>query len=287
MVKIQGLDMVTPDGETASTDPRTLAAGTEGMRMNQSETEQGTAHDTAARRKGGMTPGRLVPLAVLAAGLAAFFAFDLDRYVTLDALKANQEALRSWVAAYGVLAGVAFMGIYAVAVAFSVPGAVFITIAGGFMFGPYLGTVYVVIGATAGALAVFLAARYALRDFFEARIGAAARKMEAGFRKNELSYMFILRLVPLFPFWLVNLVPAFLGVTVRSFVVGTFIGIIPGAFVYSLVGDGAGAVLAAGGDLNIGIIFEPRFLAPIVGLAVLACVPIVYKKVRDRKPSAN
>ena len=273
--------MVTPDGETASTDPRTLAAGTEGMRMNRSEMDE----SVAATRKGGLTLGRIAPLAILAAGLAAFFFFGLDRYVTLDALKSNQDALRTWVAEYGFLAGLVFMGIYAVAVAFSVPGAVFITIAGGFMFGPYFATLYVVIGATVGALAVFLAARYALRDFFEARIGSAARKMEAGFRENELSYMFILRLVPLFPFWLVNLVPAFLGVSVKSFVVGTFIGIIPGAFVYSLVGDGAGAVLAAGGDLNIGIIFEPRFLAPIVGLAVLACVPIVYKKIRARKSS--
>ncbi len=273
--------MVTPDGETAPADPRTLAAPAEGMRMDKSK--EGEA--PARARKSGLTPGRVVPLAVLAAGLAAFFAFGLDRFVTLDALKANQEALRAWVAEYGVLAGFVFTGAYAVAVAFSVPGAVFITIAGGFMFGPYLATVYVVIGATAGALAVFLAARYALHDFFRARIGGAARKMEAGFRENELSYMFILRLVPIFPFWLVNLVPAFLGVSVRSFVIGTFVGIIPGAFVYSLVGDGAGAVLAAGGDLNIGIIFEPRFLAPIVGLAVLASVPIVYKKMRGRKSS--
>jgi uncharacterized membrane protein YdjX (TVP38/TMEM64 family) len=247
--------------------------------MNRSHTED----DAAPGRKGGLTAGRLAPLAILAGGLAAFFLLGLDRYVTLDALKANQDALRAWVAEYGILAGLVFMVIYAVAVTFSVPGAVFITIAGGFMFGPYLGTVYVVVGATTGALAVFLAARYALRGFFEARIGTAARRMEAGFRENELSYMFILRLVPLFPFWLVNLVPAFLGVSVRSFVLGTFIGIIPGAFVYSLVGDGAGAVLAAGGDLNIGIIFEPRFLAPIAGLAVLACVPIVYKKIRARK----
>ena len=238
--------------------------------------------------KSGLSIGRIAPLVLLAAGLVAFFAFDLDRYVSLEALKTHQEQLKGWVADYGVLAGIAFMAVYAAAVAFSIPGALFLTIAGGFMFGPYLATLYVVLGATIGAFAVFLAARYALQDFFRRKIGGAARRMEAGFRENELSYMFILRLVPIFPFWLVNLVPAFLGVSIRSYLIGTLVGIIPGAFVYALVGDGAGAVLAAGGDLDLGIIFEPRFLAPIVGLAVLACIPIVYKKLRGRKdvPSA-
>ena len=238
--------------------------------------------------KSGLSIGRIAPLVLLAAGLVAFFAFDLDRYVSLEALKTHQEQLKGWVADYGVLAGIAFMAVYAAAVAFSIPGALFLTIAGGFMFGPYLATLYVVLGATIGAFAVFLAARYALQDFFRRKIGGAAQRMEAGFRENELSYMFILRLVPIFPFWLVNLVPAFLGVSIRSYLIGTLVGIIPGAFVYALVGDGAGAVLAAGGDLDLGIIFEPRFLAPIVGLAVLACIPIVYKKLRGRKdvPSA-
>ncbi len=229
-----------------------------------------------------MSVGRIAPVAILAAGLAAFFAFDLNAYISLDALKTHKDQLRLWVDDYGLLTGLVFMTVYAVAVAFSIPGAVFITIAGGLMFGPYLATVYVVIGATVGALAVFLAARYAFQDFFRQKVGNAAKRMEAGFRENELSYMFILRLVPLFPFWLVNLVPAFLGVSVRTYIVGTLIGIIPGAFVYSLVGDGAGAVLEAGGDLNLSIIFEPRFLAPIVGLALLACVPILYKKFRKR-----
>lgn len=244
---------------------------------------RGGGNEQGKGTKSGLSAGRIVPLAVLAAGLVAFFALDLARFVSLDALKAHQADLRGWVDAYGVAAGLAFTGLYVVAVAFSVPGAVFITIAGGLMFGPYLATLYVVVGATLGALAVFLAARHALRDFFRARIGDAARRMEAGFRENELSYMFILRLVPIFPFWLVNLVPAFLGVTVRNFAIGTFFGIVPGAFVYALVGDGAGAVLAAGGDLDIGIVFEPRFLAPIAGLALLACIPIVYKKIRSAR----
>jgi len=234
-------------------------------------------------KKSGFSAGRVVPMVLLAVGLAAFFVFDLNQYVSLDALKTHRETLQSWVVNYGVLTAAIFMLVYALAVAFSVPGAVFITIAGGFMFGPYLGTVYVVVGATIGAVGVFLAAKYALGDVLRARAGPAIKRMEAGFRENEMSYLLILRLVPLFPFWLVNLVPAFLGVSLRTYTIGTLLGIIPGAFVYALVGDGAGAVLDAGGDLNLGIIFEPRFLAPIIGLAVLACIPIVYKKIRGRK----
>ena len=234
-------------------------------------------------KKSGFSAGRVVPLVLLAVGLAAFFVFDLNQYVSLDALKTHRETLQSWVVNYGVLTAAIFMLVYALAVAFSVPGAVFITIAGGFMFGPYLGTVYVVVGATIGAVGVFLAAKYALGDVLRARAGPDIKRMEAGFRENEMSYLLILRLVPLFPFWLVNLVPAFLGVSLRTYTISTLLGIIPGAFVYALVGDGAGAVLDAGGDLNLGIIFEPRFLAPIIGLAVLACIPIVYKKIRGRK----
>ena len=245
--------------------------------------ENSASEGDKPEKKSGFSAGRVVPLVLLAVGLAAFFVFDLNQYVSLDALKTHRETLQSWVVNYGVLTAAIFMLVYALAVAFSVPGAVFITIAGGFMFGPYLGTVYVVVGATIGAVGVFLAAKYALGDVLRARAGPAIKRMEAGFRENEMSYLLILRLVPLFPFWLVNLVPAFLGVSLRTYTIGTLLGIIPGAFVYALVGDGAGAVLDAGGDLNLGIIFEPRFLAPIIGLAVLACIPIVYKKIRGRK----
>jgi len=238
-------------------------------------------------KKSGFSLSRIIPLFLLGAGLAVFFALDLNQYVSLSALKAHREQLQFWVTNYGAWSAVVFAAIYALAVAFSIPGALFITIAGGFMFGPYLGTLYVVVGATVGAVSVFLVAKYALGDTLRAKAGPAIRRMEAGFRENEMSYLLILRLVPLFPFWLVNLVPAFLGVSLRTYTIGTLLGIIPGAFVYALVGDGAGAVLDAGGDLNLGIIFEPRFLAPIVGLAVLACIPIVYKKIKGRKATPS
>ena len=232
---------------------------------------------------GGLNVKRLLPIAVLVAGLVAFFAFDLDEFVTLDALKTHRTVLQGWVESQGAVAWLVYAAIYMAAVAFSVPGGSILTIAGGFMFGPYVATAVVVIGATLGATVLFLAARYAFADFLRGKAGGAMRRMEAGFNENPVSYMLILRLVPLFPFWLVNLVPAFLGVKIRIYVLSTLFGIVPGTFVYALVGDGAGAVLDAGGDLDLGIIFEPRILAPIVGLALLACIPIAYKRFRARR----
>ena len=232
--------------------------------------------------KSSFSVGRLAPIVILVAGLIAFFAFDLDKYVTLAALKENRQALADWVQGAGVLAFLVYMLVYAVVTAFSIPGGAIMTIAGGFLFGPWLGGALTVIGATIGATILFLAARYALADLLRQRAGNAIKKMEDGFRENALSYMLFLRLIPAFPFFLVNLVPAFLGVRVGTYVVGTLIGIIPGSLVYASLGDGFSAVVEQGGDINLGIIFEPRFLLPIVGLGILALLPIVYKKLKNR-----
>jgi len=226
---------------------------------------------------------RLLPLVVIAAGIVVFFAFDLNAYLSFEALREHRQALLTWYEGNRVLAVVSFMAVYILVVAFSVPGAVWMTIGGGFIFGAFLATASVVIAATLGAAAVFLAARYALGDYLRAKAGNAMRKMEDGFRENALSYLLVLRLVPLFPFWLVNLVPAFLGVPLRTFLIGTFVGIIPGSFVFVSVGNGLGAVFDAGEVPDLGIIFKPEILTPIIGLAVLALIPVFYKKYKARK----
>jgi uncharacterized membrane protein YdjX (TVP38/TMEM64 family) len=226
---------------------------------------------------------RAAPIAVLVAGLAAFFAFGLDDYFTLEALKDHRGVLRDWVHAQGVVAGLVYGAVYAVVIALSIPVGLILTVAGGFMFGPYLATVCVVFGATIGATVLYLAARYAFAEYLRAKAGPALARMEAGFNEYPKCYLFVLRLVPLFPFWLVNIVPAFLGVTLGNYVTATFFGIIPGAFVYALVGDGLGAVLERGDDLDLWIILEPRFIWPIVGLAALALLPVIYTKIRDRR----
>ena len=207
------------------------------------------------------SPGHLAPVLILIAGLVAYFGFGLHNFLTFETLHEHHSHLTHWVAESGLTAGLIFVAFYIAAVAFSIPGATLMTITAGFMFGPYVATAYVVFGATVGATILFLAARYAFSDFLRAKVGGAMSKMADGFNENPVSYMLILRLVPLFPFWLVNLVPAFFGVTLTTFVISTFIGIIPGSFVYAMLGDGAGAILEAGQDLDLGIIFEPRCLA--------------------------
>lgn len=226
---------------------------------------------------------RLAPLAILVGGLIAFFGLGLDDLVSLNALKENRVALQAWTAEQGVLAWALFMLAYAVVVAFSLPGGAIMSITGGFLFGTWIGAILIVIGATAGATGLFLAARYALGDMLRAKVSGSLKRFEDGFREDALSYMFVLRLVPLFPFWLVNLAPAFLGVPLGVYVLTTFLGIIPGAAVYASVGAGIGAVFDEGGDVDLGIIFSPEILGPLIGLAVLAMVPVAYKKLKKRK----
>ena len=233
---------------------------------------------SVTREKTKLLRTKLMPIFVLVAGLVAFFVFDLDRYLSLTVIKENREVLTGLVAQAGLVAWLVFVGIYAVVTAFSIPGGAVMTIVGGFLFGPWLGGTLTVIGATVGATAVFSAARYALADSLRAKVGSAMHKMENGFNENALNYLLFLRLIPLFPFWLVNLIPALLNVPIKVYIFGTAIGIIPGSFVYSLVGDGVGALLEAGRDINLGIIFEPRFLLPVLGLGALALLPALYKK---------
>ena len=235
-----------------------------------------TENDSRPAAKG-WSARRFAPLVVLAAGLVAFFAFGLDDYASCKALRDHREVLLQFAAGLGALAALLFMASYALVIAFSVPGGSVMTIAGGFFFGTIAGTVYVVIAATVGATALFLAARTALGDALRAKAGPAMKKMEAGFRKNALNYLLFLRLVILFPFWLVNLVPALLGVPLGTYVLATFIGIIPGTFIYASFGAGLGAAFDAG-ECDIGMILTPDVLIPIAGLALLALLPVAYKK---------
>ncbi|ACI99667.1 TVP38/TMEM64 family protein [Rhodospirillum centenum] len=225
---------------------------------------------------------RFLPLGAVLAALAAFFALGLDRQISYEALAANRQALNDLVAAHRGLALLAFIAVYAGLVAVSVPGATVMTLAGGFLFGTLLGGAAVVVAATLGAVAIFLVARTALGDGLRRRAGPWLGRLEEGFRENAVSYMLVLRLVPLFPFFLVNLVPAFLGVRLRDYAVGTFVGIMPGSFVYASVGAGLGTVFDAGrlpGPEDLGRI---EYVAPLVGLALLSLLPVLYRRLRRR-----
>lgn len=239
--------------------------------------------DGAAKR---LSPKRLLPVAILVIGLGLFFAFDLGRYLSWDALAEYQDWLQGRIAEYGLLANLIFVAIYAVSTAFSVPGGSVLTIVGGFLFGTFAATVCVVFGATLGAVCLFLAARYALYEYLHAKAGRALLKMEQGFKENALSYLLVLRLVPLFPFWLVNLVPALLDVPLKIYVIATFIGIIPATYVYAGLGNGVGEIIAAGETPDLSIIYDPEVLIPLLGLAILALVPVFYKSWKARKDKA-
>lgn len=224
---------------------------------------------------------RFLPLALLGVGLLAFLGLGGHRYISLAALQEHREALQALVAEQRPLALLAFIALYALVVAFSLPGGLVMTVAGGFLFGTWAGAAASVIGATLGATALFLAARTALGDLLRDRAGPALARMRAGFQENALSYLLVLRLIPLFPFWLVNLVPALLGISLAVFFVGTFFGIIPASLVYASLGNGLGAVFAAGNPADLGeVLYRREVLLPLAGLAVLSLLPVIYKKVK-------
>jgi len=230
---------------------------------------------------------RWVPVLVLAAGFGLFFAFGLQDYLTFAKLKDHRDFLTGEAERLGYMAGLIYIGVYAVVVAFSLPGGALLTLVAGFLFGPVLATVYVVVGATLGATALFLAARTAIGDLLERKAGPAVKKMEDGFRENALSYLLVLRLVPVFPFWLVNLVPALIGIPLSTYVLGTFVGIIPGTFVYASVGNGLGEIFDSGSDPDLGVVFQWEVLLPLLGLAVLALLPVLYKALSARRKASG
>src|SRR5438105_5550660 len=188
---------------------------------------------------------RFIPLGLLVLAGALFVAFGGLRYRSFAALAENCEGLRDFVAQGGIAAGLAFVLAYAGLVALSLPVAAFLSITSGFLFGCWLGAVYAVIGATIGATIVFLAVRVSIAGLAE-RAGPRVRRLEAGFHQDALSYLLILRLIPIFPFWLINIAAGATGMRLSLFVVGTFFGIIPTTFVYASLGSGLGAVVEAG-----------------------------------------
>lgn len=220
---------------------------------------------------------RVVPLAVILSGIAAFFYFDLDSYVTFEALQQRHEWLLAQVADHTVLTVLAFMLAYAAIVAFSLPGAAVMSIAGGFLFGQWMGMMWNVVAATTGATALFIVARTAWGDLLHEKAGPWLESFEKGFQENAFNYLLAMRLVPAFPFFVVNLVPAFLGVGLRTFVIATFFGIIPGAFVYSSVGAGLGSLFESGQSFTGRGILTPEIVTAIVGLVVLSLLPVAYR----------
>jgi len=217
-------------------------------------------------------------LLVLVVMLGLFFTFDLGRFLGFDALAEHRVGLLAWVDAHAMLAPLGYVLLYIVVVAFSLPGGLVMTVSGGFLFGAMAGAMYAVVGATIGATALFLIAKTSIGDYLLSKAGDMLQKMQKGFAEDAMSYMFVLRLVPIFPFFMVNLVPAFLGVPLRTYVIATLFGIMPGSFVYALAGSGLGSVLDQGQGVSLAGVLTPEVLAALLGLALLAMMPVVYKR---------
>lgn len=231
-------------------------------------------------RRAGNGALRYLPIALIGVAAAAGYLM-LGDVLSFQALAENREALLAFRDSNYVLSAGFFLLVYVTIVALSLPGATVATLTGGFLFGLFPGVFYNVTGATIGAGLIFLAARWGLGDQLARRMDASQgriKQVREGLRENELSYLFLIRLVPAVPFFVANLLPALMDVRLGRFLFTTFFGIMPGALVYTWVGAGLGDVFARGETPDLGIIFEPQILGPILGLCALALLPVVIKK---------
>lgn len=213
----------------------------------------------------------------LSVAAALFFWLGLDRYLTLEALKDNRQALLQYYADHTLSTVAGFMAIYIIQTALSLPGAAILSLAAGAIFGSILGTVYANIAATIGATLAFLVTRYMLRDAVLDRFGPRLEGMNRELESRGFNYLLFLRLVPVFPFFLINLAAGLTRLPLRTFFLATMIGIIPGGFVYV----NAGASLATIDSLSG--IASPRVLGSFALLGLFALVPVLYSKFKNRK----
>ena len=228
---------------------------------------------------------RYLPLLILIVAVVAVFASGVTRYLNLEALQANEAALRGFVAANLPLALIAFITVYALSTAVSLPGAVILTLAGGYLFGTWIGGVATVIGATLGAVLVFYAVRTSLGQTLRDRAEASGGRLKAvidGVQAGAFGYILTLRLIPLAPFWLVNVAAALAHAPLRAYALATFLGIMPATFIYSGIGAGIGELLARGEAPDLGVIFAPKVLLPLVALGLLTLATTVFQRRRAR-----
>lgn len=224
--------------------------------------------------------GKIITGIIFLLGIGAFVYFDLGQYLSLDALKANRDFLLNYTESNYTLAVAVFVLVYILQTTFSLPGGAILTLTGGFLFGSLMGTIFVNIGATLGATLAFLAARYLLRDWVENKFGNRLGPIQAGFAQNAFSYLMTLRLIPAFPFFLVNLVSGLTRVNLGTYMLATSLGIIPGSFVFAFAGRQLGSIN------SLSEIASPSVLLAFSLLGLLALMPIAYRKWTEKKDAA-
>lgn len=225
---------------------------------------------------------RLWPLYVIAAGLALAFSQGWHEYLSIETLREQRETLRAFVADNPVLAVSIFLAVYAAATVFMLPGALWITISGGFLFGLVGGSLATIAGATLGASILFFAAKTAIGKPLRERAGPFVKKMEKGFQEDALSYMFALRFIPAVPFPVANIAPAILGAKYRDYALTTALGIVPGVVAYTWIGAGLGATFDAGEDPNLAQV-AGNLIPALIALGFVALLPVAYKKLFGKK----
>ncbi|MGJ8569599.1 MAG: TVP38/TMEM64 family protein [Hoeflea sp.] len=227
---------------------------------------------------------RYLPLAIIVAGLVAAYATGVQEYLTLTVLAEQREALKGFVADHRIASILGYFALYAVAVAFAFPAASILTIFAGFVFGWLIGGILTVFAATTGAAAIFLSARSAFGDVLRKRAGPFAAKLADGFAEDAFGYLLVLRLAPVFPFFVINIAPAFFDIKLRTYVAATFLGIIPGTFAYTWLGQGLDSVIvaAAGREISISDLVTPEITIAFAGLAIVAAIPTIIRKFRNR-----
>jgi uncharacterized membrane protein YdjX (TVP38/TMEM64 family) len=225
--------------------------------------------------------GKIVVALLFLSAISAFFFFDLKTYLSLDTLKANRDSLLAFTEEHYMPAVALFILIYVLQTSFSLPGATIMTLAGGFLFGSLWGPLYVNIGATIGATLAFLAARYLFHQWVERKFGDRLGPIQDGFAKNAFSYLLTLRLIPFFPFFLVNLLSGLTRVKVSTYVVATAIGIVPGSVVYTFAGRQLGTINA------LSELVSPRLLLAFSLLGLLMLVPAIYRKFSETPRSQS
>jgi uncharacterized membrane protein YdjX (TVP38/TMEM64 family) len=216
--------------------------------------------------------GKLLVAVAVVFAVGAFFAFNLGQYLTLSSLKANKDALRLYADSHYATTVIVFIAAYCIQTALSLPGAVIFTLTGGFLFGTGLGTVYVNVGATSGAVLAFLTARYLFRDGVERRFGEKLDAIQRGFSRNAFNYLLTLRLIPLFPFFLVNLAAGLTRISLSTYTAATAIGIIPASIVYANAGSQLGRIE------SLKDIASPGVLGAFALLGLLALLPVAYQR---------
>ena len=221
-------------------------------------------------------------LILIIAGLIVYFS-GLTHYISIDTLRTYHQQITDYTATHPFLTPLLFISAYVTVAVLSLPLSIYLTLLAGYLFRQPYAVIYVVIGATLGACLIFLAARYAFRDFFKQQAGPYLIRFEKGFKENAVSYMLFLRLIPLFPYWIVNLAPAFLGIPFTTFLWTTALGIIPVAFAFTQIGRGMGHILDMHQEFTLKQIINSDVILALITLGFIALVPIIFKRWKKRK----